>query len=50
VHNHPSGNAAPSDADIAVTHQLREAGKLLGIDLIDHVVVTSDTFISIGHS
>jgi DNA repair protein RadC len=50
VHNHPSGNAAPSDADIAITHQLREAGKLLGIDLIDHVVVTSDTFISIGNS
>jgi DNA repair protein RadC len=50
VHNHPSGNAAPSDADIAITHQLREAGRLLGIDLIDHVVVTSDTFISIGQS
>jgi DNA repair protein RadC len=50
VHNHPSGNAAPSDADIAITHQLREAGKLLGIDLIDHIIVTFDTFISIGQS
>jgi DNA repair protein RadC len=48
VHNHPSGNSEPSDADIAITKQLREAGQLLGIDLIDHVVITADTFISIG--
>jgi DNA repair protein RadC len=50
VHNHPSGNPAPSDADITMTAQLREAGALLGIDLIDHVVVTADTFISIEHT
>jgi DNA repair protein RadC len=48
VHNHPSGNAEPSNADRVVTQQLREAGNLLGIELIDHVVVTSDTFTSIG--
>jgi DNA repair protein RadC len=48
VHNHPSGNVEPGDADIAITKQLREAGHLLGIDLIDHVVITADTFTSIG--
>jgi DNA repair protein RadC len=47
VHNHPSGNVGPSDADIAITKQLREAGKLLGIDLIDHVIITADTFTSV---
>ena len=50
VHNHPSGNVTPSDADIVITKQLREAGKLIGIDLIDHVVVTADTFFSIGNN
>lgn len=48
VHNHPSGNLEPSEADIAITHQLLEAGKLLGIDLIDHVIVSSKGFQSIG--
>jgi DNA repair protein RadC len=47
VHNHPSGNVAPSDADREVTQQLHEAGKLIGIELIDHIVVTSDTFTNI---
>lgn len=39
AHNHPSGDPAPSAADITVTRQLREGSKILGIDLIDHVVV-----------
>ena len=47
VHNHPSGNLEPSDADIAITQQLIEAGKLLGLDLIDHVIVSSKGFESI---
>ncbi|HEV7702479.1 MAG TPA: DNA repair protein RadC [Candidatus Paceibacterota bacterium] len=47
VHNHPSGIAAPSEADLSVTAQLVEAGKLLGVDLIDHVIVTKDDFLSI---
>lgn len=47
VHNHPSGITTPSEADLAVTNQLIEAGKLLGVDLIDHVIVTKDTFLSI---
>ena len=41
VHNHPSGDPAPSRADIQVTRQLREAAKVIGIDLLDHIVVGS---------
>ncbi|MGJ8639658.1 MAG: RadC family protein [Opitutaceae bacterium] len=41
VHNHPSGDPAPSRADIQVTRQLREAAKVVGIDLLDHIVVGS---------
>ena len=39
VHNHPSGDSSPSRADIASTRQLREAGKTMGIPLLDHVIV-----------
>jgi DNA repair protein RadC len=39
VHNHPSGDPAPSAADVMVTRQLREAGKALDIDLLDHVII-----------
>jgi DNA repair protein RadC len=48
VHNHPSGNVSPSDADREVTLQLQEAGKMIGIELIDHIVITADTFTSIS--
>jgi DNA repair protein RadC len=47
VHNHPSGSAEASDADRSITQQLSDAGILLGIDLIDHVIVTADTYSSI---
>lgn len=39
AHNHPSGESSPSRADIAVTRQLREAGQIMGIPLLDHVIV-----------
>lgn len=39
VHNHPSGDPAPSAADVQVTRQLREAARTLDIDLLDHVIV-----------
>ena len=39
VHNHPSGDPAPSRADIKVTRQLREAASVVGIDLLDHVIL-----------
>ncbi len=46
VHNHPSGQLDPSDADIRTTKQLVECGKLLGIPVVDHVIVTSDGYLS----
>lgn len=39
VHNHPSGDPAPSRADIQVTRQLRESAKVVGIELSDHVII-----------
>lgn len=43
VHNHPSGDPAPSRADIQVTRQLRESAKIIGIDLLDHIIVGNRT-------
>lgn len=45
LHNYPSGETEPSKDDIEVTHRLEEAGRLLGIEVIDHIVVGS-TFYS----
>ena len=39
MHNHPSGDSTPSDADVKVTRELIRAGQLLKIDLLDHVIV-----------
>jgi DNA repair protein RadC len=39
VHNHPSGDLTPSNADRAITKLMNEAGKLLGINVIDHIIV-----------
>ena len=44
AHNHPSGNLEASDADRAVTRRLNEAGSLLGINLIDHLLVTGSSY------
>lgn len=50
AHNHPSGHLTPTEADIAVTKQLVEAGKVLGIDLLDHLVIANNHFVSIMES
>jgi DNA repair protein RadC len=47
AHNHPSGIAAPSEPDIAITKQIVEAGKILGISLLDHVIITKTKFESV---
>jgi len=39
VHNHPSGSTMPSDADIQVTQRMKQAGELLQIELLDHVIL-----------
>lgn len=46
VHNHPSGDISPSDKDIDITHRLIEVGTLIGIDIIDHIIVTSTNYLS----
>jgi DNA repair protein RadC len=43
VHNHPGGDPTPSAQDIAATRQLVEAGKIVGIDVLDHVVLGTRT-------
>lgn len=50
AHNHPSGEATPSVEDIEITNQLVQVGKILGISLLDHVIITKDTFTSVGVS
>ncbi|TSC65409.1 MAG: DNA repair protein RadC [Candidatus Doudnabacteria bacterium Gr01-1014_77] len=47
AHNHPSGSSTPSDPDIEVTKQIYDAGKLMGIELVDHIVVCADEYTSI---
>jgi DNA repair protein RadC len=46
AHNHPSGEAIPSNEDTNVTRNLREAGRIIGIQLLDHVIVTKDRHFS----
>ena len=51
MHNHPSGSADPSREDIAVTKKVAEAGVLLGVELLDHIVI-GDRYVSLkekGH-
>jgi DNA repair protein RadC len=47
AHNHPSGISDPSDEDIHATHRLMEAGRLMGIDLLDHIIIGKDQFTSL---
>lgn len=47
AHNHPSGSVEPTRADLEVTHQLSKAAQLLGIELLDHLIITSKRFISL---
>ena len=47
AHNHPSGNPAPSPEDIEVTKRLAEAGRIVGIDLLDHIIIGDHKFLSL---
>ncbi|MGQ9678226.1 MAG: RadC family protein [bacterium] len=46
VHNHPSGDPTPSADDISLTRRLRDAGEVLGIKILDHIVIAGDKFYS----
>lgn len=47
AHNHPSGDPSPSAADISVTRQIADAGRLLGIQLVDHIIIGDGIFVSL---
>jgi DNA repair protein RadC len=46
AHNHPSGDPSPSPEDVAITRRLVEAGKLLGVEVLDHLVIGQNRYIS----
>jgi DNA repair protein RadC len=50
AHNHPSGNPTPSAEDIRLTKQLVDAGKILGIDVLDHVIFAGNEIVSLAES
>ena len=50
VHNHPSGELQPSEADLSIHRQLTEAGEILGIQVLDHVIVTRKGYYSLGEA
>lgn len=48
AHNHPSGNLTPSEADKNLTKKLQEAGKFLDVQVIDHIILTEESYFSFG--
>lgn len=46
LHNHPSGSTEPSNDDIEITNRLCKAGGILGIDILDHLIITRDNYFS----
>ena len=46
VHNHPTGDPAPSREDLAITRRLREAGEIMGIKVLDHIIIGDEQFTS----
>ena len=46
AHNHPSGDPEPSEDDLKITKRLGEAGKILGIEVVDHIIVTKNGYLS----
>ena len=44
AHNHPSGDTTPSDDDIKLTKRLEQAGELMGIDVLDHIIIGGDSY------
>ena len=46
AHNHPSGDPEPSEDDITITKRLTEAGKILEVEVVDHIIIAKDGFFS----
>lgn len=47
AHNHPSGNPEPSEEDLKITRRLVDSGKILGIEVLDHIIIGKNAFISL---
>lgn len=47
VHNHPSGDPSPSQADLSLTERVKKAGDLVGIRLLDHIIIGDNSYISL---
>ena len=47
AHNHPSGDPTPSPEDISLTARLVEAGQIVGIDVLDHLIIGDGSFVSL---
>ncbi len=50
AHNHPSGEPEPSVSDLKITQQIQEAGKIIGINVLDHIIVSKDDYYSFQES
>ncbi len=48
AHNHPSGNPKPSEADLKMTRQLKQAGSWLELPILDHLIITEDSYYSMA--
>ena len=48
AHNHPSGNHEPSSEDVDVTNRVAEAGRVVGVTLLDHLIVAGDAYVSLA--
>lgn len=47
MHNHPSGDPAPSDEDILLTRRIKEAGSIIGVELLDHIIIGDNCYVSL---
>ena len=47
IHNHPSGDPEPSEDDIGLTKRLVEAGEIMGIDVLDHIIIGDKKYLSL---
>jgi len=47
VHNHPSGDPTPSPEDVSITRQIVEAGKLLDVEVLDHLIIGQQRYVSL---
>jgi DNA repair protein RadC len=46
IHNHPSGDPTPSQKDLVITHRLSKTGKIIGINMADHIIIGGNSFFS----